>query len=94
MDFFERQDKARRKTGFLVFYFSIAVGLLIVSVYLAVALIFGGFSLKDTADETTTAWDHVTMFLVSAGSTLGVITMGSVFKTLSLARGGRAVAEL
>src|SRR4051812_29038206 len=34
------------------------------------------------------------MFLVSAVSTSAVITLGSVFKTLSLARGGRAVAEL
>ncbi len=94
MDFFERQDKARRKTGLLVFYFMAAVGLLIVSVYLAVALIFGGFSLKEGTDEATTVWTHVTMFLVSAASTSAVITLGSVFKTLSLARGGRAVAEL
>jgi Zn-dependent protease with chaperone function len=95
VDFFERQDKARRKSGFLVFYFAIAVGVLIVSVYLAVALIFGGFSLSDTGENVrTTPWDHVTVFFVSAVSTLGVITLGSVFKTLSLAKGGRAVAEL
>ena len=94
MDFFERQDKARRKTGFLVFYFIIAVGMLVVSVYLAVALIFGGFSLKNAADETTVAWTHVQIFLGSAVATLGIISTGSLFKTLSLARGGRAVAEL
>src|SRR4051794_35817745 len=34
------------------------------------------------------------MFLVSAVSTSAVIGAGSLFKTLSLARGGRAVAEL
>lgn len=94
MDFFERQDKARRKTAFLVFYFAIAVGLLILSVYLAVALVFGGFSLKNSADEETIIWSHVGMFLGSAIATVGVITLGSVYKTLSLARGGRAVAEL
>ncbi|MFL6590274.1 MAG: M48 family metallopeptidase [Chthoniobacterales bacterium] len=94
MDFFERQDKARRKTGLLILYFIVAVGLLIVSVYIAVALIFGGFRIKEGTDETTIIWTHVAMFLVSAVSTSAVITLGSVFKTLSLARGGRAVAEL
>jgi Zn-dependent protease with chaperone function len=95
VDFFERQDKARRNTGFLVFYFVIAVALLIGSVYLAVALIFGGFSLKNAGDETTTTqWSHVQVFFGTAVATLGVISAGSVFKTLSLSRGGRAVAEL
>ena len=97
MDFFERQEKARRRTGFLVFYFVVAVALLIGAVYLAVVLIFGGIQLKNSVDENTTAtasWSHAEMFLVTAFGTLGVISIGSVFKTLSLARGGRAVAEL
>jgi Zn-dependent protease with chaperone function len=94
LDFFERQDKARRKTGLLVFYFTLAVIFLIGAVYLSVALIFGGFDSKNTADETTAAWTQVSMFLGSAFGTLAVISAGSFFKTLSLARGGRAVAEL
>lgn len=94
MDFFERQDKARRKTGFLVFYFLLAVALLVGAVYLAVALIFGGFQITDAADETTASWSHAKMFLGTVVATLGVISAGSFFKTLSLARGGRAVAEL
>lgn len=94
MDFFERQEKARHHTAFLVFYFIVAVALLIGAVYLVVALIFGGFSAKNAADETTVAWSHVEMFLVTTVGTLGVISAGSFFKTLSLARGGRAVAEM
>jgi Zn-dependent protease with chaperone function len=94
VDFFERQDKARRHTAFLVFYFIVAVVLLIGAVYLAVALIFGGFQLKNTADETTASWSQASLFLSTAFATLGVIGTGSFFKTLSLARGGRAVAEL
>ena len=95
MDFFERQDKARRHTTLLVVYFVVAVALLIGAVYLVVALIFGGIHLKDAVDETTTtSWSHAKMFLVTAAGTLGVISAGSFFKTLSLARGGRAVAEL
>ena len=94
MDFFERQDKARRHTAFLVFYFIVAVVLLIGAVYLAVLLVFGGFQLKNGADETTASWSQASMFLGTAVATLGVIGTGSFFKTLSLARGGRAVAEL
>jgi Zn-dependent protease with chaperone function len=94
VDFFERQDKARRHTAFLVFYFIVAVLLLIGAVYLAVLLVFGGFQLKNGADETTASWSQASMFLGTAVATLGIIGTGSFFKTLSLARGGRAVAEL
>ncbi len=37
MDFFEHQERARRKTGLLVVYFVVAVALIILAVYLAVA---------------------------------------------------------
>ena len=94
MDFFERQDKARRHTTLLVVYFALAVALLIGAVYFVVALIFGGIELKNAAEETTVSWSHAKMFLATAAGTLGVISAGSFFKTLSLARGGRAVAEL
>jgi Zn-dependent protease with chaperone function len=95
VDFFERQDKARHNTTLLVVYFVIAVALLIGAVYLVIALIFGGIELKHAVDETTTVpWSHAKMFLATAAGTLGVIGAGSFFKTLSLARGGRAVAEL
>jgi Zn-dependent protease with chaperone function len=97
VDFFERQDKARRHTTLLVVYFVVAVALLIGAVYLVVVVIFGGIELKNAVDETTTtttSWSHGKMFLATAAGTLGVISAGSFFKTLSLARGGRAVAEL
>jgi len=94
VDFFERQDKARRHTAFLVFYFVAAIILLIGAVYLAVLLIFGAVESKNVVDETTTSWSHAKMFLGTAIGTLGIIGAGSFFKTLSLARGGRAVAEL
>ena len=87
MDFFERQDKARRNTKFLVFYFAAAVLLLIVAVYAAVALIF-------TFSEGSFNWAQPGLFFGTAAATLAVITMGSVGKTMALARGGRAVAEL
>lgn len=87
MDFFERQDKARRNTKFLVFYFAAAVILLIVAVYVAVALIF-------TFTEESFSWAQPGLFFGTAAATLAVISIGSVGKTMSLASGGRAVAEL
>jgi Zn-dependent protease with chaperone function len=94
VDFFERQDKARRNTKLLVFYFVVAVGLLIVAVYIAVALIFTGVELKNSSGEMTFAWAQPEVFFGTAAATLAVIGLGSVGKTMSLARGGRAVAEL
>lgn len=94
MDFFERQEKARRHTGFLVFYFVLAVALLVASVYVSVALTFGGLSRKHNTDETTSSPSQIALFFASTLGTLGIIGTGSFFKTLSLARGGRAVAEL
>ena len=42
MDFFAQQDKTRRKTKLLVFYFAVAVVALIVAVYFASLVIFTG----------------------------------------------------
>ena len=64
------------------------------SIYLVVAAVTGAFETKDVADETANSVSQVQVFLVTAIGTLGIIGTGSFFKTLSLARGGRAVAEL
>ena len=42
MDFFERQDKARRKTKWLVIYCAMAVVGMTAAIYIAVLLIFSG----------------------------------------------------
>lgn len=94
MDFFERQDKARRNTKLLVFYFVLAVIFLILAVYGAVALIFTGVELKNAASDASVAASQAALFSWTAIGTMGVILLGSVTKTLALARGGSAVAEL
>ena len=94
MDFFERQDKARRHTAFLVVYFVAAIILMIGSIYLVMAALTGAFQLKNATDETTASISQPEVFLVTTLGTLAIIGTGSFFKTLSLARGGRAVAEL
>ena len=94
MDFFERQDKARRNTKWLVVYFVLAVVLIIASVYFALLFIFHGAAnyQHQSGPPVFVLWNPK-LFLVAAGGTLAVITCGSLFKTAQLASGGSAVAE-
>ncbi len=84
MDFFERQDEARRHTKLLVFYFAAAVLSLVVVINVAVSLILGALVIGPKSE----------LLLWITLGTLAVILTGSAFKTLQLASGGSAVAEL
>jgi Zn-dependent protease with chaperone function/uncharacterized tellurite resistance protein B-like protein len=94
LDFFARQDKARRNTKLLVFYFALAVIFLILAVYAAVALIFTGVEVKNAESQAVSGLSQLTVFCWATLATLATISFGSLFKTLQLARGGSAVAEL
>ncbi|HEY2142719.1 MAG TPA: M48 family metallopeptidase [Candidatus Udaeobacter sp.] len=84
MDFFERQDEARRHTKLLVFYFAAAVLSLVVVINVAVSLILGVLVVGPKSE----------LLLWITLGTLAVILAGSAFKTLQLASGGSVVAEL
>jgi Zn-dependent protease with chaperone function len=84
VDFFERQDEARRHTKFLVVYFVLAVLSLVVVINVAVSLILGFLVIGPRSEL---------LFWITLG-TLAVILIGSAYKTLQLASGGSAVAEL
>jgi Zn-dependent protease with chaperone function len=95
MDFFERQDKARRNTKLLVFYFLIAVVLIIGAVYVASLAVFTGLSVNAQRHGRPVQfayWDP-RVFAYAALGTLAVVAGGSLFKTAQLASGGGAVAE-
>jgi len=95
MDFFEHQDKARKTTKLLVVYFAIAVVCIIASVYIASLLIFYGADAKQqmgAPPSKLVLWDP-RLFLYVVSGTLGVVTIGSLYKTAALAKGGSAVAE-
>ena len=95
MDFFANQDKARKHTKVLVIYFVIAVLCIIASVYVASLLIFYGAHAKQQADAPLpelVLWDPQ-LFLYVVLGTLGVVIIGSLYKTATLAKGGSAVAE-
>ena len=94
MDFFERQDKARRKTKLLVFYFIVAICLLILSAYAAVLAIFGRGEVYDSIGEASFTLWHPALFLWSTLGTLTVVGIGSAFKTAELSKGGSAVAQM
>jgi len=90
MDFFAHQDAARRNTKRLVVYFALAVVAIVGAVYTAVRLILFGVLLKQGQDVPA-FWDPQ-VFTVTAGITLAVILVGSVYKIVALRQGGDAVA--
>jgi Zn-dependent protease with chaperone function len=96
MDFFQQQDKARKKTKLLVFYFAIAVAALIVAVYFASLVIFSGAQAHyhRYGEQPEFALWNPQLFLGVAAGVLAVVFIGSTYKTMALARGGSAVSEM
>lgn len=101
MDFFQRQDAARRNTKRLVLYFGLAVAGIVLSVYLAAIMVFAGVKAKTTRrphqDYPLPApqlvlWNPKLFGIVSLG-VLAVIGCGSAYKMAALSAGGRTVAE-
>lgn len=91
MDFFESQDRARRRTGHLIFFYLLAVALIVASIYFVVlfAADMGGLDLE----RSHPAW-HPELFFVVSAATIGVIALGSVYRILQLRSGGSRVAEM
>src|SRR6516225_6587735 len=97
MDFFARQDQARRKTKWLVVYFALAVISMIAMIYGVGLLVNFYFSLKQehqhyVAQAPLVLWNS-RLFAGVALGTLAVIFCGSAWKTMELSAGGSAVAE-
>ncbi len=98
MDFFAQQEKARKKTKLLVFYFAVAVILLITFAYFTAWFFSGSGFLRHhgyyhTIDEQPQAlWDPQ-IFLFATIGTLAVISIGCAYKMNELAGGGSALAE-
>lgn len=94
MDFFERQERARRGTKWLVLYFGLGVASLILVIYAAALLLFGVAADHRPAYETPAgvSWWNVQLFSGVALGTLAVVVIGSLFKASELAQGGSAVA--
>jgi len=97
MDFFERQDVARKKTKWLVIYFVMAVMAMIVAIYIAAIVIFSGVQSKRhhySEEQPPIELWNTQIFLAVALGTIAIIFIGSSYKTMSLAAGGTAVSEM
>ncbi len=96
MDFFARQDQARRNTKLLVVYFALAVIAIVVMCYLAGLVIFTGAQARhhrfDEQPIQFALWNPHLFAGVLVG-VLGIIVGGSTYKTAQLAGGGSCVAE-
>jgi Zn-dependent protease with chaperone function/uncharacterized tellurite resistance protein B-like protein len=93
MDFFSAQDHARRRTGWLVFFFLLAVLSLIVLTNLLVmtAFIFSQSSTHKAGIHLPFDWK---LFCYVSGAVLMVIAGGTLYKISALSGGGDAVAAM
>ncbi len=89
MDFFGAQDKARRKTKWLVVLFFLAVLLIVLSIYGLFAMMF----LEVPESAPLNYYFEPLLFAWVTGVTVAIIGGASTFKTLSLRSGGTAVAK-
>jgi Zn-dependent protease with chaperone function len=81
MDFFERQEVAKRNSGRLVLLFAVAVVATVAAVHVLVAATIGGGNFLDPR-----------IMLLSGGSVLVVVLLGTLVKMAQMGHGGAAVA--
>ncbi len=91
MDFFGRQEWARRRSKWLIGYFVAAVVLIVAAVNVGS---WFGLRLSGAVDLTLGQWWQSAGALAASLLTLLVIAIGSVSKLRQLAGGGKAVAEM
>jgi Zn-dependent protease with chaperone function len=95
MDFFERQDHARKQTVKLIVLFAISVVVIIAAVYVVVILVTqGGGRTHGRSPAAPINFWNPGLLLIVAGGTMAVITVGSLYKLAELAAGGEVVAQM
>ncbi len=87
MDFFEHQAKAKKQSSLLVFYFFVAVILVILSVYLAIIALVAGLQLYDKGEIVIELWKPEIFLAITCTTTL-IVIVGSIYKISSLSIGG------
>ncbi len=92
-NFFENQERARKRTTWLVLLFALAVVAIGVAIYLVVAFGLWQAGRKDAGAADGNLWDPELFFWVMVG-TVGFIGLASLFRILSLRKGGGAVARM
>ena len=94
LDFFDRQDNARRQTRLLLAMFVAAAAVIILAIYLVVALAAAADAGRASAHGVAAAWSLWNPALLAwvAGGTTAVILLASVSKIAELSAGGEHVA--
>ncbi len=92
-NFFSFQETARRRTGFLVFCYCVAVVVIVFAVYCALRLVFE-FALTGKEAGHAIPFIHPKLFLWTMLGTFTVIGCGTLWRIIELRSGGRAVAEM
>lgn len=90
MNFFEKQDAARKKTSLLIFYFFVCVLLIIFSVYF-VADIFSMY-INSKTQAGFQLWQPE-LFVGVTLATIIIVTLGSLYKISVLSKGGKFIAS-
>lgn len=91
-DFFDRQDRARRQTVWLLVMFAFAVAAIIVAIYLVT--VFGMGAAEEhyqRAASPVRLWNPLLLAWVAAGTIL-VVGLGSLYKISELSAGGEKIA--
>ena len=91
MDFFEHQHQAKKKTRWLVFYFVLAI-ILIVTVINTITYQLGNST--GQFQLSLQEWFHSPLFLAVTIGTLVVIALGSLVRSLQISGGGQSVAKM
>ena len=97
MDFFEHQAAARRKTKLLIFYFLCAVILIVVALNFALWGLFNvsGFTTNNEGQGIPLSqWFKESWFYYITFGSIALIILGSLYRWISLADGGKAVARM
>ncbi len=93
MDFFQHQDKARKKTSLLLLYYFLAVILIILSVYSATAFIFLYIGHDEVGRSVELLWNDE-LFCWVAAATAAIIIIGTFWKIFQLRAGGEVIARM
>jgi Zn-dependent protease with chaperone function len=95
MNFFEQQDRARRKTTRLVVFFVLAVIAIVIAVDLATYVIVSIYAQsRPSRPGVVEPIDMPSVLLGSTCVTFLIIVGGSAYKTMQLSGGGGSVAQL
>lgn len=96
MNFFQAQDKARRNTRRLIFLFALAVITLLLLTNILVIGVFAYLGSGETEFSTLDlkSYFELDIFIAVSLGVISLIFLGSLYKTMSLSKGGQAIAEL